>query len=650
MLTKQSIVTALGEQSLALPRLINDALAANDRFKYRLSLLQLARRHADIPIAPLSDLRAERVAARIEDTRLDDLPAACTRAADQLYQLPGLEALLADVARDVQIMLAAIVAAQPGGEGAAPDEMQLRAAKLLPPLLQHASGFTSAELDEWSRGERERGDSVHLLVMDMHRKLNSLQQAVATEVLDGASVYDLAADDRALVQAFMRGVNRTSSLRFDHPGLGTTATHSGGRLVIQNDIGTTDAHVLVVHVTGDSVSITYTDIHLQRLLFFQALFRSFPVTWQDTRVVQDKQMQDGLYHVAAGIFVDADPERIKSFLELLGSRLVFLIDWNRARKQLRTLVSKKESARLLSWAADHDIGHMGFLRLGGARAIFDAVDFAARGRGHFGQTLDDLLSPERACRFLEFAFKTATTELIAGRSQTLVHDELRAELLRQLRGSNQSVLDLVCEHAGLIVEIANAVQEALLSLGRAGGQELADKLAARCKSWESDADRLVNEVRDAARTAPENAYLQELAQRADDVADDLEETSFLVTLLKRAGVSAALVTELATLAGQLVAGSQELVKALETTRCLGPGASREDLRDFLEAIYRIGQVEHQTDELKRRVASELASNATSAREIHLAAESAADLELAADHLQHVALALRDRVLAQLAVR
>ena len=649
MLTKQAIVAALGEQALALPRLINEALAANDRFKFRLSLLQLARRHADAPDMPLGELRQERNAARIEDARLDELPASCKHAAGGTYQMPGLGALLADIERDVRAMLAPIHAAETRG---APDESEInaRAARLLPPLLAHPDSFTAAELDGWAHGERERGDGVHLLVMDLHRMLNLLQQAVATEILDGASVYDLADEERGLVRAFMRGVNRTARLRFDHPGLGTTATHSGGRLVLQNDIGTTDAHVLVIHVTSDAAVITYTDVHLQRLLYFQGLLDSYEVSWQDSRAVHDRQMTDGLYHVAIGRFADAHPERIAAFLEQLGSRLVFLLDWNKARKQLRMLVSKKEAARLLKWAADREVGHMGFLRLGGARAVFDVVDFASRGRGHFGQTLDDLLGPERAIRFLEFTLNVAATELLAGKSESLIHDELRAELSRQLRDSNQSVLDLVCEHAAFIVEIASAVRDALLGLGRSGGQELAEKLAARCKVWESDADRLVNQVRNFAYAASEQAYLRDLVHQADDVADGLEEAAFLVTLLRPAGVAPALVRELAALAGRLVAGTQEFVKALETVRGFGPAVSREDLREFLEAIHCIGRVEHETDELKRRIQARLAGGENSAREIHLAAESAADLERAADYLQHVALVLRDRVLAQLAQR
>lgn len=650
ILSKQAIIAALGDRALTLPGLIGEALAANDRVKYRLTLLQVARHHADAPQAPVPGLRAERVTARIDDASLDALPAECTRDAAANYRLPGVEAVFVAIERDVRAMLTPILVARDAGIAEAADGVQARAAALLPPLLQHRDGFTAAELDGLSRVDRERGDSLHLLVMDLHKMLNRLQQTVATEVLDGASVYDLAAEDRDLVRAFMRGVNRTSRLRFDHPGLATTATRSDGQLLIQNDIGTTDAHVLVVHVTADAVSVTYTDVHLQRLLFFQGLFRNYPVTWQDTRLVQDQQMADGSYHVTIGHYANTDRLLIAAFLEFLGSRLVFLIDWNRARKQLRALVSKKATARLLDWAAFQDIGHMGFLKIGGARAVFDALDFAVRGRSHFGQTLDDLLGEERAGLFLEFALKTSASELLVGRPESLVQDELRAELLRHLRGSSEGVFDLLCEHAGLTVEIANAVRDALLALGSSGGQELAEKLAARSKAWESDADRLVNDVRDAVRTDPRTAYLQELVQAADDVADDLEETSFLVTLLRRGGVGAAIVAELATLAGQLVAGSQEFVKALETVRSLRPHATREDLQDFLEAIYRIGRMEHETDQLRRRITAELAGGAASAREIHLAAASSAELERAGDHLQHVALVLRDRVLAQLSAQ
>lgn len=106
---------------------------------------------------------------------------------------------------------------------------------------------------------RSGHDSPHQLVMELHKRLNAMQTDIAEETLDGAAVYALADTDRPLVTAFMAGLHRTAALKFDHPGLATTATRAGGKLVIQNDIGTTDAHVLVVPVrTSPPASSTTT--------------------------------------------------------------------------------------------------------------------------------------------------------------------------------------------------------------------------------------------------------------------------------------------------------------------------------------------------------------------------------------------------------
>jgi hypothetical protein len=60
-----------------------------------------------------------------------------------------------------------------------------------------------------------------------------------------------------VVEAFMRGLESTRKLKFGHPGLATTASRSGARLTIQNDIGETDAHVVVIAVEQDAVTVTY---------------------------------------------------------------------------------------------------------------------------------------------------------------------------------------------------------------------------------------------------------------------------------------------------------------------------------------------------------------------------------------------------------
>ena len=113
--------------------------------------------------------------------------------------------------------------------------------------------------------------------MDLHKELNRLQQQIASETIDGACVYGIQAEDRPLISAFMSGLNRTRGLKFDHPGLGTTATRSGERLILQNDIGLTQAHILVIHVEPPQASLTCPDVHPQRLLFFQDLFLRFAV-------------------------------------------------------------------------------------------------------------------------------------------------------------------------------------------------------------------------------------------------------------------------------------------------------------------------------------------------------------------------------------
>ena len=100
----------------------------------------------------------------------------------------------------------------------------------------------------------------------------------------------------------MDGLNRTSPLKFDHPGLGTTATEHNGQLLIQNDIGTTDAHVLVVRVRELSTTVTYTDIHDARLKFFKSLFEAFDVTWEGTEQRQSDKLSSGQYLLATGSY------------------------------------------------------------------------------------------------------------------------------------------------------------------------------------------------------------------------------------------------------------------------------------------------------------------------------------------------------------
>ena len=242
MVVKTEIVRELGANQLLLPALIEDGLIANERTKYYFALLQEARCCADAPTIAAPDLRSERLAARLEDASLDDVVGGAERLPDGHYRIPRADTVLGALKAAIAAMIAPIA-------GEIGEAFRTRLAALAPPNALD-DVIDGAFIDRITSADRQADDSLHLLVMDVHKALNRLQAEIATETIGGAKAYAIGADDRALVEAFMAGIARTSPLKFNHPGLAATATASGGRLIIQNDLGTTDAHVLVVAVEG----------------------------------------------------------------------------------------------------------------------------------------------------------------------------------------------------------------------------------------------------------------------------------------------------------------------------------------------------------------------------------------------------------------
>jgi hypothetical protein len=218
--------------------------------------------------------------------------------------------------------------------------------------------------------DRLGANSVHLLIMDIHKALNRLAADIAAETIDGARVFHVEDWDRTRIRAFMAGLNRTARLAFGHPGLATTATRIGEHLTIQNDIGATDAHVLVVHVAVGDLTITYTDIHRRRAKFFMSLFEGKGFEWTPLAEKRAAGLEQDLFYLVTGRFVTTEPGALDGVLEFLGSRIVFLIDWNKARKALETFVGRDVAIELLTWAATYDFGHRAFLELGGADLVF----------------------------------------------------------------------------------------------------------------------------------------------------------------------------------------------------------------------------------------------------------------------------------------
>ncbi|MEJ2377359.1 MAG: hypothetical protein P8Y71_18810 [Pseudolabrys sp.] len=407
---KSQIIDELGQTDILLPALIAEGLAANDRAKARLSVLQAAARHAREPEGARLDLGAECRSAGVDPAPLEKLVDGASLVAGERVTAPGLGALNEAILNDVATMVRAVKASD-GGPGEA-------AAGRLTAFKGDAPAEDTQELKQIARlTGLSGGDSLHRLVMDLHKDLNRLSAAHAEEVLAVAHVYGLTAEDPPVVEAFMRGVESTRRLKFDHPGLTTTATRAGSRLTIQNDISETDAHVVVIAVEPHAVVITYTDVHRARAKFFTRLFRDFPVAWSGLdRKSAEALSEGGVFYLVTGRLPAANAEARERFLKAIGASLVFLIDWNKARKLLRNWVSKGDALDILDWAARARFGHRGFLELGGADLVAAAVHNAVPTRIGFGDRLDQALGRAGAVDFLKTVLRVSAEALLAGSS------------------------------------------------------------------------------------------------------------------------------------------------------------------------------------------------------------------------------------------
>ncbi|MBK6472102.1 MAG: phosphate transport regulator [Betaproteobacteria bacterium] len=644
---KTQAVASLGQHRLMLPAWVKAALSANDRLKVYLTVLQAAASHAAHPRRDVPDLAKEMAAAGLGTAWLHDLAAAARRVDEELY-VPDLPRLLKCIGDDLATMVRPVLETTPAGDETH-RRVQLRLAWLVA-LAQDR--LTDEQIAELTHGRRGEGDSLHLLVMDLHKKINKLSSELASEIIAGANVWDLQAQDRPRVAAFMRGLNRTSVLKFDHPGLDTAATRDGERLLIQNDIGTNDAHVLVIQVAARSITLTYSDLHRVRLEFFQALLAPFGAQWSGLESRTTAELNQGAaYSVATAQFDCADDAAVETALEGIGSRIVFLIDWNRARKRLQAFVEKADAIAILGEVARLDIGHRAWLQVGGERLVFAAMQAAGEGAFRIGDRLDEVIGVADAHAFLVAVMRLACDALRRGQPAALVADETRMLLAQHVR-QRTNEFDLLAEHASYCHALAQAVSDGLAhGVERSG--EAAAELGARAKAWERKADHLVMQAREKAEQQPRWRPVARLVEQSDDVADALEEAAFLISLMADhhlEGWNDHVRKVLARLAATVLQATQDHLKALAIARTLGSNAEAADNDAFLAATWRVLQAERQCDALLRDARRVILGAVQDAPSLMLANDLAATLELASDRLLAAAYALRDLAFDKAGVR
>ncbi len=641
MTAKVQIVEQLGEAEVLLPELLAAALAANDRAKVRMTLLQEAVAHAQNPAAPAHTLEAERREAGLDQAVFASTVKDARALEAGGFAVPGAGMLLAGLCGDIEAMMAPISLAD-----AAKGEEFAKRFEALRSALPRAEGdvLTQSAVSAIASARAGGEDSEHLLVMDLHKALNRLEAKAAVETVAGARVHGLGLLEKRRVEAFMSSLNRTRGLAFGHPGLGTTAARSGSRLIIQNDIGTTDAHVLVIHAEGLSVSITYTDIHRKRTKFFMHLFEGQAVEWSGLAEKSAQNLgKNGQFLLVTGRYGAKDAAQLEDFLQYIGSRLVFMIDWNKARKALRNFVDDDTAIDVLRWAAAYDYGHRAFLELGGAELIFEAVRSGDTGRVPYGRRLDQALGVNETADFLKHTLRVASEGLAAGRSVRLLKDEIQARFASQFESVEASLLTVIGRHLGLSRMMAGLILDAIRNNLEGTGRTA---LACQARQLEHKADTLTVEARAIAGRLAAPGEVMAFTNSVEDANDALEEAAFLLSLAPEGEQDRGHVQPLAGLAEIAVESIAHMIRAVEAAHNL-PEGLQADVTDALRAIDAVMLEERKADEALRTAMAAYISSESEPRMLILRMEIARALETATDYLAHAAFALRDRVLVEL---
>ena len=418
---------------------------------------------------------------------------------------------------------------------------------------------------------------------------------------------------------------------------------SGTRLTIQNDIGETDAHVVVIAVEVDAVTVTYIDVHLPRAKFFIGLLRDFPAQWSRLdRKSAEGLGDDGAFYLVTGRYPIDD--RREAFLEAVGASLVFLIDWNRARKLLRTWVSKGGAVDVLDWAARNRIGHRGFLELGGGELVASAVRRAAPNRIGFGERLDHALGRDAAVDFLKAVLRVSSEALLKGSSVRLARDRIEADLVRHLQRVDTALLTIVMRQSGLAREIAAGIANCIAEQ-QARRQCDRTALASRARRIEEKADRIAMEARGEIARFNADPAIKNLVDCIEEAIDELEQAAFVASVIPSV-VTPELLEPLARLCATVVKGAEAAAAGVAAAADV-PEGQRADSEDALAAVGRLIEAEHDADAAEREVTASVMQGEFDLKTALSVLDLARTLERATDRLAGFGHLLREHVLADL---
>jgi hypothetical protein len=639
MPTKETIIERIGEQRLIMPILVGRALAANERLTYYLMLLRAAHACAIAPDEPAPNLRVEREASGVTDSSFDRIVEGSSTIGPDTLHIPQVESIVAHLFEELRLMLPPLEVA-----GLTRPEIHERFEIYrgrYDDLVAHAPLCHDDQLIVGAIAmltglTRNSHDTAYQLAIDLHDELDRLQSNVAEEIIDGARVFGVTPADWPLIRAFMKGLNDTAPLKFARPGLDTTVTRDESGLSIQTDLGSTEAHFVVVTVTGLSAMVTYTDIHPRRIRFLHDMLRTYGVRWS---AVSASPGAD--YDVSFGCFTAETPERLERYLTFLGSRLVFLIDWNRARKRLSRLVRKSVATRLLKWAADNKVGHCAFLQVGDVGVIDAALERGAPVHSREGG-LEEWLGADSARWFMMDVLRVTSSGLAADRSLSLIEDDIEAALRRPLQTTDLRMLQRVAEDVTIIAALTERVRLTLVSAYSDEPIQDSARTAELAKRWSNHVDQLaVQACRRFDRVSERD--VRELLNEADGAADTLEEAAFMLTQLPDS-VDPEMLVLLVGVADLVLDSVRQYVRCLEEFRDLSSTSSDSGMDSLLVDIERLVDLHRQAIEKRRALTERLLRGPGDLHDVHVVVNVARGFERTATALARCGALVRDHVL------
>jgi hypothetical protein len=164
----------------------------------------------NIPRGRQPPLKKERLTCGIDDPGLDTVIAG-SRMSRRLCRVPEAARILSRIVADLHLMATPVLAKKP-------TDLRARLESLLAALPAAKDDLLDGDaVSAMMQAGHDHPDSLHRLVMDLHKRLNAMQAELAEETLDGAAVYGLADPDRPRVSAFMAGPGWLSRMTLAPP-------------------------------------------------------------------------------------------------------------------------------------------------------------------------------------------------------------------------------------------------------------------------------------------------------------------------------------------------------------------------------------------------------------------------------------------------